>query len=80
MPISIISSKGQITLPARMRRKLGIKTHGRVVVELADDAIVIRPAPDFFALKGSVGRALATEEEREYARKAAAERSSGEEQ
>jgi len=77
MTISTISAKGQITLPARLRRKLGIKPHGRVTVELADDAIVIRPATDFFALEGFLGKALAAEEERDYARKAAADRSRG---
>jgi AbrB family looped-hinge helix DNA binding protein len=77
MPISTISAKGQITLPARMRRKLGIKTHGRVVVEMTEDAIVIKPASDLFALEGFAGKALAAEEEKACARKAATDRSCG---
>ena len=63
MPISTISTKGQITLPAALRRQLGIKPHDRVVVELENGAIVIKPAPDLFALEGFLGPALSPVEE-----------------
>lgn len=64
MPISTISLKGQVTLPARLRRKLGIKPHDRVVIETTEDAILIRKASDIFELEGFLGKALPREEER----------------
>ena len=64
MSIANVSSKGQITIPVDARRALGIKPNGRVIVEVGEDALVIRPAPDFFALKGFLGRSLPPEEAR----------------
>jgi len=40
----IVSSRGQITLPAGMRKKLGIKPGGVVIVEDRDGEVVLRPA------------------------------------
>ncbi len=67
MPLANVSSKGQVTLPAQYRKKLGIERPGRVVIEATDDAIVIRPVMDLSALKGFLGKALTREEEREGA-------------
>ena len=41
----IVTTKGQIVIPAEMRRKLGIKEGTRVLVELNEDAmqIVLKP-------------------------------------
>lgn len=64
MPVSKISAKGQITLPSRLRRKLGIRPHDRVVIESVDDAIVIRRMVDIFELEGFLGKSLTEEEER----------------
>ena len=58
MPVSTLSTKGQITLPISFRRKLGIKPHDRVVIELEEQGILIKPAPDLFALKGFLGKGL----------------------
>ena len=63
MPISTLSTKGQITLPVSFRRKLGMKPHDRVVIELEEKAILVKPAPDFFALKGFLGKGLPRKEE-----------------
>ena len=41
---AIVSSRGQITLPARLRKRLGIKGGDPVVLEEKDDEIVLRPA------------------------------------
>ncbi|NQT53333.1 AbrB/MazE/SpoVT family DNA-binding domain-containing protein [bacterium] len=65
MSYATVSSKGQITLPAKMRRALGIKEHDRVCIEAEEDSIVIHRAPDFFELKGFLGPARSAEEERE---------------
>lgn len=40
----VVSGRGQITLPAAMRKRLGIKEGGVVVVEDRDGELVIRPA------------------------------------
>lgn len=65
MPVAVLSTKGQVTLPAAFRRELGMKPHDRIIIEKIDGAIVIRPAPDFFELEGSFGKALPPDEERE---------------
>jgi len=77
MPFSTISTKGQITLPARMRKQLGIKAHDRVVVETSGNSILIEPAADFFELKGFLGTALPRAEERKRTQKAVAARVRG---
>ena len=39
-----ISSRGQITLPAEIRKRLGIKAGGMVVLEERNGEVVLRPA------------------------------------
>jgi AbrB family looped-hinge helix DNA binding protein len=73
MAVSTISTKGQITLPVRMRRELGLEPKARVSVAMEDGAIVIRPVPDIFALAGFAGKAGTREEERRAMEKAAAD-------
>lgn len=58
MTTATVSSKSQITLPAAACRAAGIKPHDRVIVEVREGAIVVRPAPDLMDLKGHLGRAL----------------------
>jgi AbrB family looped-hinge helix DNA binding protein len=38
-----LSNKGQVVIPARMRRALGMKPHSRVEFEQRPDGILIRP-------------------------------------
>lgn len=64
MAILTVSAKGQVTLPVRMRRKLGIQAPDRLLIESVDDAIIIRRPPDLFGLKGFLGKALPAAEER----------------
>ena len=40
----VVSGRGQITLPASMRRRLGIKAGGVLVVEDREGELVLRPA------------------------------------
>lgn len=77
MAISTISVKGQITLPAHLRRKLGLRPNDRVVIEAVEDAIVIKRAADLFALRGFLGKALPEAEERQKMKLAAAARMKG---
>lgn len=72
MPLSTISSKGQITLPAALRRRLGIKARDKVTVEVEDAGIVIRPVSSLFQLEGFLGKALPAEAEKRAMRRGAA--------
>jgi len=40
---AIVSSKGQVTLPAAMRAKLGIKAGSHIHFELREGELVIKP-------------------------------------
>ncbi len=40
----IVSSRGQITLPAALRHKLGIKPGGVIIAEDRNGEVVLRPA------------------------------------
>ena len=64
MAMSTISTKGQITLPVGLRKRLGMKPHDRVLIDATADAIVIKRAVDFFELEGFLGKSLPEAEER----------------
>ena len=50
-----VTQKGQATIPAPIRKKLGIKPNTKIVFELKDNnEASIKPVADFFAMKGSV--------------------------
>lgn len=40
----IVSSRGQLTLPVSVRRRLGIKEGGAVIMEERDNELVLKPA------------------------------------
>jgi len=52
MPAARISGKGQVTLPAAIRRRLGLKADSRVDIELRGSEIVIRPMRSLSELRG----------------------------
>jgi AbrB family looped-hinge helix DNA binding protein len=52
--IMIVSTKGQITLPSRVRAKLGIKAGDRIIGEYSREGFIIKKPLDFFSLKGSL--------------------------
>lgn len=39
-----ITQKGQVTIPVEIRSRLGLKPRDKVVFELEDDAVRLRPA------------------------------------
>jgi AbrB family looped-hinge helix DNA binding protein len=47
-----VSSKGQVTLPAAMRAKLGITTGSRIRFELRDKELVVKPELPMSAYRG----------------------------
>ncbi len=52
MTYATLSSKNQITLPVEYLRDLGLKPKDRIEIREVDGQLVLRKAPDFFALKG----------------------------
>jgi antitoxin PrlF len=42
--ISRITTKGQVTIPAEIRRLLGVHAHGRVAFVVEDDQVRLAPA------------------------------------
>jgi len=52
---SSLTQKGQATIPAPIRKLLGLKTNTKIVFELKDhNEVSIKPVVDFFSLKGSI--------------------------
>lgn len=49
-----VTQKGQATIPAIIRKRLGIKKNTKIIFELNNNNVSIKPAADFFALKGSI--------------------------
>jgi AbrB family looped-hinge helix DNA binding protein len=43
MPTATVTSKGQITIPQPVRRRLGLKTGDRVEFVYRQDGVVLRP-------------------------------------
>ncbi|GHU75103.1 hypothetical protein FACS189461_0690 [Spirochaetia bacterium] len=52
--IMVVSTKGQITLPVRVRTQFGINAGDRVVGEYSKDGFVIKKPRDFFSLEGTL--------------------------
>lgn len=72
--ISTISSKGQVTVPAEVRRRLGIKEGDKLSFVIEDEGGVRLAAPrfrDLASLRGAAGsleRSVSWEEMRKIAR------------
>ena len=54
LELSVVSSKGQVTIPAIMREKHGIKAGDTIVWEYFENKLAIRKPPDFFSQGGSL--------------------------
>jgi AbrB family looped-hinge helix DNA binding protein len=52
--IMIVSTKGQITLPSKVRAQFGIKAGDRIIGEYSRDGFIIKKPLDFFSLMGSL--------------------------
>jgi AbrB family looped-hinge helix DNA binding protein len=64
-----VTSKGQVTIPRRVRDRLGIVAGSKVEFELADDGQVVltksdpqKPVNRFEAIRGLLGRGMNTDE------------------
>jgi len=77
--ISTITSKGQVTIPAAVRRHLGVGTRDKIAFVLEDDGQVRLSVPQYptiESLRGSAGslpRPLSWQEVKEIAREDHAE-------
>lgn len=49
-----ITSQGQISIPAKIRRELGLEKHKKALVQREGKRIVIEPVRDFLELAGSL--------------------------
>lgn len=54
MHITTITQKGQVTVPAPIRKKLGLKPGQRVVFTEERGVASLKPALDFFSFRGSL--------------------------
>ena len=75
MTHSTITSKGQTTVPAAIRRALHLKTGDKILYEIQGGTVIIRPHPGamsvFGALKPPVGKSkVPFEEARQKSRSA----------
>ncbi len=59
MPIVTVTPKGQVMIPASLRKRFGIKPGRKVSVEVEGDRLVVRPLPEdpVDALYGILSRA-----------------------
>lgn len=74
MPIATISSKNQITLPARVLSHLGLKSKDRVMVSEVNGEIRIRRVPSIWEFAGKIkGRGLTIAQEKKAMMKAVAD-------
>jgi AbrB family looped-hinge helix DNA binding protein len=48
---TVVASKGQIVIPAALRRKYGIKEGTRIVISDNGDSIVLKPVTDEYLRK-----------------------------
>lgn len=51
---STVTQKGQITIPVLIRRKWDLEPQDEVVFLEKEKTVEIRPAVDFFSLRGSI--------------------------
>ena len=54
MSLATVSSKGQITLPSKIRTKLGIQSKDKVRIFVRDEELIVKPLRSFRELRGSI--------------------------
>lgn len=78
MIASTLTDKWQTTIPAEVRRELHLKPRQRLIYELVDGAVLVRPQPetlkDLYGFLADDQAPLAKSKERELARKVRADR------
>lgn len=51
-----ITSQGQISIPAKIRKELGLSSHRKALVKREGKKVVVEPVSDFMKLGGSLKR------------------------
>jgi len=51
---SVVNTKGQVTIPASVRRKAKVKPRDKVMVIGGDEGLLIKPVANILSLRGSV--------------------------
>jgi AbrB family looped-hinge helix DNA binding protein len=51
-----ITSQGQISIPAKLRRKLGLDKNKRALIREKNGEIIVKPVKDFLELAGSLSQ------------------------
>ncbi|MEW6041156.1 MAG: AbrB/MazE/SpoVT family DNA-binding domain-containing protein [Elusimicrobiota bacterium] len=75
---TIVTTKGQIVIPAKLRRRFNIKKGIKLFLEEQEDSLVLRPAtPEYFnklagvlPTKGKLSKSLLEERSKDKAREA----------
>ena len=49
-----ITSQGQISIPARFRREMGLYKGGKVLLSKESGKLILEPVADFLSLRGSL--------------------------
>lgn len=49
-----ITSQGQISIPAKLRKKFRLDKRGKVIISEESDKLILEPVEDFLSLKGSL--------------------------
>lgn len=49
-----ITSQGQISIPAKIRRQLGLSKTSKAIVSLGNGKVIIEPVKDFLTMRGSL--------------------------
>jgi len=52
MNVVRISSKGQIVIPAKLRKELGLEVGDRLIVDRRENAIILKPVVKLSKLRG----------------------------
>ncbi len=52
MNVVRISSKGQIVIPAKLRKELGLEVGDRLIVDRKENAIILKPVVKLSKLRG----------------------------
>lgn len=49
-----ITSQGQISIPAQLRKQLGLESGKKALVKREGERLMVEPIPDIFSFKGSL--------------------------
>lgn len=78
MPTTVVTAKGQVVIPAKIRRKLNIRKGTRLYIEEGADGLILKPVTPAYLekiagvlpTKGKLSRALLDERARDRKREA----------